>query len=157
MDRLHATYWMKACSFINPYWHVWEGKLAKINFQKARMWAKKTLSNYSHKYILVPFIVYVHTYVATYVPSVFSLPTHMCNWLASIAMPCLDIDITRRLVFLQSTTGYRIASFLHGVLIFAFFTRQNDLMKINSHWRNVYVCTEEKLLQCHHLLKWYYS
>ena len=74
-DRLHATYWMKACSFINPYWHVWEGKLAKINFQKARTWAKKALNGYSHKYIPVPFSVYVHTYIATYVPSAFSCPT----------------------------------------------------------------------------------
>ena len=31
-DRAHATYWLKAHSFINMYWRVREGKLAKINF-----------------------------------------------------------------------------------------------------------------------------
>ena len=30
-DRAHATYWLKARSFINPYWHVREDKPAKIN------------------------------------------------------------------------------------------------------------------------------
>ena len=31
MDKAHATYWLKARSFINLYWHVWERKPAKIN------------------------------------------------------------------------------------------------------------------------------
>ena len=31
-DRAHATYWLKARGFINPYWCVLEGKPAKINF-----------------------------------------------------------------------------------------------------------------------------
>ena len=31
-DRAHATYWLKACRFINLYWCVREGKPAKINF-----------------------------------------------------------------------------------------------------------------------------
>ena len=31
-DRTNATSWLKALSFINPYWHVWEEKPAKINF-----------------------------------------------------------------------------------------------------------------------------
>ena len=31
-DRAHATYWLKAHDFINPYWHVWEEKPAKTNF-----------------------------------------------------------------------------------------------------------------------------
>ena len=47
---------------------------------------------------------------------------------------------------------YRIPSFLSRVLIFAFFTRKNNVIKINSYWTNVHVCTEEKLLQCHQLL-----
>ena len=43
---------------------------------------------------------------------------------------------------------YRIAGFLCRVLSFAFFTRQNNLVKINSNWMNVHVCTKEKLLHC---------
>ena len=31
-DRAHVIYWLKACGFVNPYWHVREGKPAKINF-----------------------------------------------------------------------------------------------------------------------------
>ena len=33
VDRAHATCWLKAHSFINWYWHVQEGKPAKINFK----------------------------------------------------------------------------------------------------------------------------
>ena len=73
-DRLHSTYWLKTCFFINPYWHVQEGKLAIINFLNARMRAKNSLSGYSREYIPVPCIVYVHTYVHSYLASVFSLP-----------------------------------------------------------------------------------
>ena len=32
MDRTHATYCLKAHGFINLYWHVQEGKSAKIDF-----------------------------------------------------------------------------------------------------------------------------
>ena len=39
--------------------------------------------------------------------------------------------------------NYCIAGFLRRVLIFAFFARQNNLVKINSHWTNMHVCTEE--------------
>ena len=31
-DRAHAIYWLKARSFINPYWRVRKGKPAKNNF-----------------------------------------------------------------------------------------------------------------------------
>ena len=31
-DRVHATYWLKAHGFINPYWCVREEKSVKINF-----------------------------------------------------------------------------------------------------------------------------
>ena len=31
-DRAYITYWLKASSFINLYWHAREGKPAKINF-----------------------------------------------------------------------------------------------------------------------------
>ena len=31
-DRAHVTYWLKARGFVNLYWHVWEGKPAKINY-----------------------------------------------------------------------------------------------------------------------------
>ena len=31
-DKAHATYWPKACGFINPHWCVQERKPAKINF-----------------------------------------------------------------------------------------------------------------------------
>ena len=65
VDRAHAIYWLKAYGFINSYWHVWEGKPAKINFWKARMQAKKALSGYSYEYIPVPFSVYVHIYIVT--------------------------------------------------------------------------------------------
>ena len=64
-DRAHATYWLKACGFINLYWYVREEKHTKINFEKAITWAKKVLSEYPREYIPVPFSVYVHTYVAT--------------------------------------------------------------------------------------------
>ena len=40
-DRIHATYWMKAHSFINPYWHVWEGKPAKIDFKRQERGLRK--------------------------------------------------------------------------------------------------------------------
>ena len=30
MDRAHATYWLKECGFIQPYWHGQERKPAKI-------------------------------------------------------------------------------------------------------------------------------
>ena len=30
--RTQTTYWLKTCSFINLYWHVQEGKPAKIDF-----------------------------------------------------------------------------------------------------------------------------
>ena len=74
MDRAHTTYWLKVCGFINSYWRVREGKPAKINLQKARMWAKKALSGYSCRYIPVPFSVYVHAYIRKLI-SIFSLPT----------------------------------------------------------------------------------
>ena len=32
VDRAHAIYWLKACSFINLYWCVRKGKPAKINY-----------------------------------------------------------------------------------------------------------------------------
>ena len=32
VDRAHTAYWLKACSFINLYLHVREGKPANINF-----------------------------------------------------------------------------------------------------------------------------
>ena len=32
VDIAHAIYWLKVHGFINPYWHVWEGKPVKINF-----------------------------------------------------------------------------------------------------------------------------
>ena len=59
VDRAHTTYWLKAHGFINPYWHVQEGKPAKINFSKARTRGKKELSGYSCRYIPVPFSAYV--------------------------------------------------------------------------------------------------
>ena len=65
MDRAHATYWLKAHDFINPYWHMREGKPAKITFQEEGMWAKKALSVYLCRYKPVPFSVYVYTCVAT--------------------------------------------------------------------------------------------
>ena len=34
---------------------------------------------------------------------------------------------------------YRIAGYLHGVLIFAFFARQNNLVKINSYKKHKYI------------------
>ena len=39
------------------------------------------------------------TYICSYLASVFS-------WLACIAMPCLDIDTTRRVVFLKIAASY---------------------------------------------------
>ena len=36
-------------------------------------------------------------------------------------------------IIYYKSSEYRIAGFLHRVLIFAFFTMQNDLVKINSH------------------------
>ena len=36
-------------------------------------------------------------------------------------------------IMLTYFTYYRIAGFLRGMLIFAFFTRQNNLVKINSN------------------------
>ena len=38
---------------------------------------------------------------------------------------------------------YHIAGFFCGVLIFAFFVRQNNLVKINFHWINVHVHTDK--------------
>ena len=34
VDRAHATYWLKAHGFINPYWHVWEGNLPTLIFKR---------------------------------------------------------------------------------------------------------------------------
>ena len=36
-------------------------------------------------------------------------------------------------VWPSKVESYCITGFLHGVLIFALFVRQNNLMKINSH------------------------
>ena len=68
-DRANTIYWLKAHSFINPYWDVWEGKSIKINFEKARMRVNKALSGYLHGYIMILFSVYVHTCIATYLAS----------------------------------------------------------------------------------------
>ena len=35
-ERAHATYWLKAQGFINPYWCAQEGKIAKINILKGK-------------------------------------------------------------------------------------------------------------------------
>ena len=51
------------------------------------------------------FSVYVHTYVATYLVSF--LLSICVRWLACIAMPCLDIDTSRRVVF--ECTGYSVS------------------------------------------------
>ena len=34
VDRAHTTYWLKACGFINLYWHVREEKPAKLMFKR---------------------------------------------------------------------------------------------------------------------------
>ena len=45
-------------------------------------------------------------YMRSYLVSFFAYT--VCNWLACTAMPRLDIDTTRRVVFLKSTAGYSI-------------------------------------------------
>ena len=80
-DRAHATYWLKAHGYINPYWHVQKGKPANIIIFKRQ---ECGLRRYSREYIPIPFSVYV---IHTQLLSVFSLPT-LCATSQPV-LPCL--------------------------------------------------------------------
>ena len=69
------------------------------------MRANKALSGYSHEYIAVN-SVFMYKHMQVLISHLFFAYT-MCNWLACIAMPRLDID-TRRVVFLKSAAGYSV-------------------------------------------------
>ena len=157
-DGAHTTYWLKACSLSSSINVYGKENLPKL-ILKGKNVGKKALIRYSCQYILVPFIVYVYTYVHSYLDSIFSSPT-LC------ATASLYYHASLRHWYNKKSSFLEECYWLFGSQIMKHTTLTNNsepiLANISSYlptnWLNkledinrLSIINEESILYIHHI------
>ena len=61
-DRAHASYWLKAHGFINPYWQVQEGNMPKLIFKRQECRLRRHQAGiHAGTYWFHSVLMYIHT------------------------------------------------------------------------------------------------